>query len=315
VEGAPRREDVLDVTDEVRAAGGVVLRRADGHAQTVLVHRPRYDDWSFPKGKLRDGESFLDAAIREVREETGLRPRVGPELPASTYEDQHGAPKLVRYWSMEVADGREPRPTQEVDEARWVPVDEARAFLTYDRDRELLDALLGRDATAYVVRHAKAGDRSEWPGDDRLRPLSKPGRRQARELVRFFEGRAIDRILSSPAVRCVETVRPLAEERSLVVEVHDEFEEGASLEGVLDLLDRLASEDAVLCGHGDLIPAAVEHLERHGAIVGHRRGWKKGSVWVLEREAGLIVRARYVPPFDDASEEAAGHGRLSTHDR
>jgi 8-oxo-(d)GTP phosphatase len=299
VEGAPRREDVLDVIDQVRAAGGVVLRRAGGRAQTVLVHRPRYDDWSFPKGKLQDGESFLDAAIREVREETGLTPRVGAELPASTYEDQHGAPKLVRYWSMEVPDGRDLRPTQEVDEARWVPLDEARTVLTYDRDREVLDAILARDGTAYVVRHAKAGDRSEWSGDDRLRPLSKPGRRQALGLVRFFEGRSVDRILSSPAVRCVETVRPLAEERSLDVEIHDEFDEGASLEGALGLLDRLASEEAVLCGHGDLIPAAIDHLEDQGGkIVGDRRNWKKGSVWILEREAGLVVRARSVPPID-----------------
>ncbi|HEX5938451.1 MAG TPA: NUDIX hydrolase [Actinomycetota bacterium] len=285
------------MTGEVRAAGGVVLRRADGHAQTVLVHRPRYDDWSFPKGKLHDGESFLDAAIREVREETGLTPRVGAELPASTYQDQHGAPKLVRYWLMEALDGRDPRPTQEVDEAKWVPLDGAGAMLTYDRDREMLDAILARDGTAYVVRHAKAGDRREWPGDDRLRPLSKPGRRQARGLARFFDGRSIDRILSSPAVRCVETVRTLAESRSLAVELHEEFEEGASLEGALHLLDRLASEDAVLCGHGDLIPAAIDHLEGRGAVVIGQRNWKKGSIWILEREAGLVVRARSVPPI------------------
>jgi 8-oxo-(d)GTP phosphatase len=296
VEPPPAKEPLLDVTSEVRAAGGVVRSPVDGRVQTVLVHRPRYDDWSFPKGKLVEGESFEQAALREVLEETGLECRIDAELPPLRYFDQDGRPKVVRYWSMDVLDGTDLRPTDEVEEARWCTLTEARKLLSYDRDREVLDALTSHDAPAYLVRHAKAGDRATWTGDDLSRPLSKTGRRQAKALVRVLSSRPIQRILSSPAVRCVETVRPLADQRGLAIEPRDELLEGAPLSGLLGSLDELRSTGSVLCGHGDLIPAIVGHLEGQGVVVGSDRGWKKGSVWVLEREAGLIVRATYVPP-------------------
>jgi phosphohistidine phosphatase SixA/8-oxo-dGTP pyrophosphatase MutT (NUDIX family) len=286
------------MTSEVRAAGAVVLRRQDGKAHTVLVHRPRYDDWSFPKGKLLEGESFEDAARREVLEETGLEGRIDSELPPSRYVDQHGRPKLVRYWSMETLDGREHHPTEEVDEARWFTLRDAREALSYDRDRVVLDAATAIVAPAYLVRHAKAGDRDAWSGDDGSRPLSRSGRRQAKGLVRILSSRIIERILSSPAVRCTETVAPLADQRGLPIEARDELMEGAPLAGALRVLDELRSTPSVLCAHGDLIPGVIEDLEAVGTLVGPDRGWKKGSVWVLEREAGLVVRATYVPPAD-----------------
>ena len=102
--------------------------------------------------------------------------------------------------------------------------------------------------------------------------------------------------MRSSAVRCVETVRPLADQRGLPIELRDELLEGAPLSGLLELLDELRSTPSVLCGHGDLIPAIIEHLEARGTLVGPDRGWKKGSVWVLEREAGLVVRATHIPP-------------------
>jgi len=284
------------MTTEVRAAGGVVRRRVDGHVLTVLVHRPRYHDWTFPKGKLLEGESFEEAALREVLEETGLECRIDAELPSLRYIDQDGRRKVVRYWSMEALDGADLRPTDEVDEARWCTLAEAREMLSYDRDREILDALTAYDAPAYLIRHAKAGDRRAWTGDDLSRPLSKPGLRQARGLVRLVSSRPMERILSSAAVRCVETVRPLADQRGLPIEPRDELLEGAPLSGLLGLLDELRSTASVLCGHGDLIPAVVEHLEARGMLVGSDHGWKKGSVWVLEREAGMVVRATYIPP-------------------
>jgi 8-oxo-dGTP pyrophosphatase MutT (NUDIX family)/phosphohistidine phosphatase SixA len=283
---------------EVRAAGGVVRRVVDGEVLTVLVHRPHYDDWSLPKGKLLEGESFQEAAAREVREETGLECRIGIELPPSHYTDHEGRSKVVRFWSMESADGLRLHPTGEVDEARWFGLSDARAALTYERDREVLDAIVTADAPAYLVRHAKAGDRKSWSGDDGARPLSKAGRRQAKALVRVLSSRPIERIVSSPAERCLDTVRPLAEQRGLAIEARDELLEGGSLAGLLGLLDEARATSAVLCAHGDLIPAAVEHYEARGATVASERGWKKGSIWVLEREAGLVVRATYIPPPD-----------------
>ena len=123
---------------EVRAAGGVVL---DPEGRVVLVHRPRYDDWTLPKGKLDRGESFEDAALREVEEETGLRCRLVRELPSSEYLDPKGRSKLVRYWLMEVEHDPGFVPNDEVDELRWVPLEEAPALLTYPRDAEILGSV------------------------------------------------------------------------------------------------------------------------------------------------------------------------------
>jgi 8-oxo-dGTP pyrophosphatase MutT (NUDIX family) len=128
---------------EVRAAGGVVRRRrADGDDEIVLVHRPAYDDWSFPKGKLEDGEREEDAALREVEEETGLRCRLERELTTTRYRDARGRSKSVRYWLMEPVSGHVAA-DNEVDDARFVPLAEARALLTYTRDVEVLDLLAG----------------------------------------------------------------------------------------------------------------------------------------------------------------------------
>ena len=118
----------------VEAAGGVI--RGDG-GRVLLVHRPRYDDWTLPKGKLDRGETFDQAALREVREETGLRCTLGRELATTEYRDNKGRPKVVRYWLMSV-DGGEFAPNDEVDEVRWLAVAEAVEKLTYDRDREVL---------------------------------------------------------------------------------------------------------------------------------------------------------------------------------
>jgi 8-oxo-dGTP diphosphatase len=120
---------------EVRAAGGVVLR--DGHV--LVVHRPRYDDWTLPKGKLDAGESWQEGARREVEEETGLRCDPGPEVGRSHYTDQRGRAKEVRYYRME-PEG-EPVAQNEVDEVRWVPLADAPALLTYERDADVLRAL------------------------------------------------------------------------------------------------------------------------------------------------------------------------------
>ena len=123
----------------VRAAGGLVRRDGPGGVEIVLVHRPAYDDWSFPKGKLDAGESELDAAIREVEEEVGVRCAVGTEIGSISYTDGRGRPKTVRYWEMRVADGDVLAPANEVDEARWVPLETAVHMLTYDHDRRLLE--------------------------------------------------------------------------------------------------------------------------------------------------------------------------------
>jgi 8-oxo-dGTP pyrophosphatase MutT (NUDIX family) len=127
---------------EVKASGGVVWRRGPRGPEVALVHRPKYDDWSFPKGKLAPGERWEDAALREVEEELGLRCRLGHELPSTSYTDPKGRAKVVRYWLMEPVDGAF-APSREVDEMRWVPAADAQRLLTYPHDRELLTELTG----------------------------------------------------------------------------------------------------------------------------------------------------------------------------
>jgi 8-oxo-dGTP diphosphatase len=129
---------------EVEAAGGVVWRvAADGAAEVLLVHRPRYDDWSFPKGKTDPGETAADTAAREVEEETGLRCSLGAELGETRYRDNQGRPKVVRYWLMEpVAVGHDFAPNREIDALRWCSTSEGRDLLSYEYDRDLLDRVI-----------------------------------------------------------------------------------------------------------------------------------------------------------------------------
>jgi 8-oxo-dGTP diphosphatase len=125
----------------VRAAGGLVHRSGPEGLEVALVHRPRYDDWTFPKGKLVEGESDEQGALREVEEETGLRCQLGRFLGTRRYTDRHGRPKVVRYWSMTPLGG-DFQPTPEVDRIEWLPVARVARQLTYRRDRALLRRLL-----------------------------------------------------------------------------------------------------------------------------------------------------------------------------
>jgi 8-oxo-(d)GTP phosphatase len=299
MEGAvPQATTLLGVSQPVRAAGGIVLRGKGGDRSVALVHRPRYDDWSFPKGKLEDGENEATAALREVEEETGLRCRLGPSVGAVTYQDRRGRVKVVRYFQMDANGGRF-APNHEVDELRWVPLDDAPRLLSYAHDRRLLRWVArGAPASAsalYVVRHAKAGVREAWPGPDEERPLTRRGRKQALRLIDRFRGLDIQRILSSPFLRCTQTVEPLAEARGLSVEVATELREGASADELLRGLATFGDRPTVVCGHGTEIRAMIDRLEAQGATIEGARGIGKGSVWVLDREGERIVAAHYLP--------------------
>lgn len=294
----PQAATLLDVNDPnlVRAAGGIVVRGDDRDRHFALVHRPRYDDWSFPKGKLVDGEAEDAAALREVLEETGLQCRLDVHVGTVTYQDRNGRPKVVTYWTMTPDDGSF-APSDEVDELRWLAVDDALASLTYAHDRELLRRVVAPTAVAptYLVRHAKAGQRRAWKGPDEARPLTRRGRRQAARLVDRFGGLALDRVISSPFVRCVQTVEPLARSRGIEIETVPELAEGADLDGAVRFVRALDARPAVLCSHGREIEGIVDRLQHAGADVEGSGGLAKGSVWVLDRRDGEIVSARYLP--------------------
>ncbi len=148
---------------------------------------------------------------------------------------------------------------------------------------------------AYVVRHAKAGDRSDWPRDDRLRPLTKSGERQAQALADLLNKESIDKILSSDYVRCLQTVEPLAGRRKLPVEPVKELEEGAGGDSVIRLVEKFKGRNIVLCTHGDVVEELLERLIAQGLVPRARANMEKGSTWVLEEKEGKITGARYLP--------------------
>jgi len=148
---------------------------------------------------------------------------------------------------------------------------------------------------AYLVRHAKAGDRSDWSGDDRLRPLTKSGQRQAEALADMLDGEPIDRILSSGYLRCLQTVEPLGARRTLSVEPIKDLEEGAGGESVLRLVQKYRGRNVVLCTHGDVMEELLEGLIAQGLVQRARAQMEKGSTWVLEEQDGKVTGAKYLP--------------------
>ena len=305
VEGTPEATAVdVDVTETVRAAGGVVWRPKRGAVEGALIHRPAYDDWSFPKGKLHEGEREAEAALREVEEETGLRCNLGPELGVLSYTDNKGRPKTVRYWEMTVAGGRL-APANEVDDAKWVPLEDARATLSYEHDRDLLQRFRqtsetepGTAVPVYLIRHAKATDPAEWSENDELRPLTAEGRRQAAGLITLFRDAAFKALISSPHLRCVQTLEPLSEAWRMPIATSDALAEGANVRDATELmLSAAAAGPAALCTHGDVMMNVVQELLDSGVrLRGDQTEFKKGSTWVLKARDGEFVSARYLPP-------------------
>src|SRR5699024_3452906 len=197
----------------VRAAGVVPVRRREGVLQVALVHRAKYDDWSWPKGKLDHGEDFPVAAVRETFEETGLQVRLGRPLPDVRYALQsNGQTKLVRYWVGTVVGGHG-RLEHEIDQVAWLSPTLAARRLSYDHDRALLDTVVRLQTERrlgtwplLLVRHAHSVPRGDWDGPDARRPLSRAGRRRAEGRMRqLTQAYAPTTALSSPAVRCTDT--------------------------------------------------------------------------------------------------------------
>lgn len=263
----------------VRAAGGVVRRAGPEGEEVLLVHRPRYGDWTFPKGKAKSDEPDQATALREVEEETGFVCSLGEELPSTRYRDGHGRPKVVRYWTMRVEAGAF-RPHREVDAIDWVRSREAAGSLSYDRDLEVLGAV---PPPLLVIRHASAGDRDDWPDDDALRPLDACGVRQASALVRQLAPFELERIVSSPFVRCVQSVEPLAAARGLEVEPVDTLAEGADGGQVRSLLADLHGTATAVCGHGPEIHPLFGKT-------------KKGATVIVEAANGELAELGRLPP-------------------
>jgi 8-oxo-(d)GTP phosphatase len=282
----------------VVAAGAVVLRRRKGLVEVLLVHRPKYDDWSFPKGKLDRGELAPVAAVREVAEETGVAVRLGRPLDDQLYVVHGGRSKVVHYWTARPLDGDDVSaylPNKEIDGVAWVSVDEAAERLTYTRDRATLKQAVKRrkrTTTVVVLRHARARARSRWRADDRFRPLLKLGEHQADRIVPLLAAYDVTRLVSSSSTRCVTTLVPYADATGLTVVADDGLsEEDATTRGIADRVQALlgSGERTVVCSHRPVLPALFEvlgledpRLEPGEMVVVHHR---RGEIVATERHA------------------------------
>ena len=251
---------------DVLAAGAVVFRPGK---DVLLIHRPRYDDWSFPKGKLDPGEHVAAAAVREVAEETGLRVRLGPPLAEQQYTLENGNRKVVSYWVGRVVgddDVSGYAPNNEVDAVEWVAYDKALDRLTHDHDRDTLreaGEVRRRTHPVVILRHSQARSRKAWRKNDRLRPLLRAGQRQAEKLVPVLAAYDATRIVSSSSTRCVETVAPYVDATGRKPELVDGLsEEDATRKSVAGVVEELVAGDegAVLCTHRPVLPKVFEAL-------------------------------------------------------
>lgn len=267
--------------------------------EILVVHRPRYNDWSLPKGKDEPGEDPEEAAIREVLEETGQPTRVIAPLGESAYRTTSGD-KVVRWFAMRATGPQTFAPNAEVDLISWLNPVAASSLLTYQRDREIVDSVDGRallgTGTLFLLRHGAAGDRGSWEGDDRDRPLTAKGDAQAKAIVDRLRYRGVEAIFTSPYVRCLQTVQPLAEELGLSVQVEDLLAEGEGGKKVREFVKSLIGRNAVLSSHGDVIPALLDWMIKRGMTLNSTFDCKKGSLWEVDVRSGEFHKAVYVPP-------------------
>jgi len=293
------------VSELILAAGAVVWRPAAGGTEVLLIHRARYDDWSLPKGKREPGEHLLLTAVREVFEETSVRPVLGPRLPTTEYLAA-GRPKRVDYWSA-VGPDTVAAASHEIDALSWVPLAQAAGHLSYAHDVTVLAALRPRPTVPLILlRHASAGQRTAHPDDDARRRLDAEGAIDARllaGLLACFAPRA--RVLSSPALRCVETVQPFAADFGGSVEAEpvlavprrpSDSSVGRTTVGdslaplVRDLV--AAGRAAVVCLHRENLPqalaAACTALGAPSAVPDDPE-LPKGGFWVVHAASGTLA--------------------------
>jgi 8-oxo-dGTP diphosphatase len=305
----------------VFAAGAVCWREVEGQLRVAMIHRSRYDDWSWPKGKVDPGESLPEAAVREIREETGLKIRLGAPLRVQSYKLDNGADKEVHYWAAKVSDSSLAKstfkPDDEVESVVWVTVDEARDKLTYPHDKECLDDLINLhqdgllDTKPFIVlRHASATPRAGWVKPDGKRPLLPEGLDQAQALIPLLNAFGAKRVVTSPWSRCLDTVTPYAKAKRLTIVERGQLTEFGNADGpkrTARVIERLLEEGkaAVICSHRPALPTILDTISsiatpRQEILIHEARALEPASMLVVHltseqngrrRIAGIEVHA------------------------
>lgn len=286
----------------ILAAGGLLWRPGpQGRPEVAVVHRPRYKDWSLPKGKAVRGETSPVTAHREVLEETGFRALIGRRLTTVRYVVAAG-PKQVEYFAARAVAG-DFTPNREVDKLRWVGSEQARELMTYDFDRAVLDTFERQPVSVtslVLVRHARAGVRESWDGPDASRPLDAKGRKQAAALRRELAPFGACAVWSAPVERCRETVTGVAKDAGLTVQLDAALGEDAYREnpsGARRALAQLgaAGRPVVVCSQGGVIPGVVKSLASRADLKIGPTSTPKSGYWVLTFDGTTLVQADPYP--------------------
>ena len=286
----------------IQAAGAVLWRKSDtSQLEIAVIHRPRYDDWSLPKGKVESGESHISAGYREIQEETGYESTFGPEIGTVVYKLE-GAPKEVRYWAAAATVKTGTPNPQEVDEVLWLEPKKAKEKLSNKDDRAIVDFFLefGVDTFPIILlRHAKALKRTEWDGDDGDRPLEHRGQLQAKRLLPIYLPYGISEVHTSDALRCIETIdlmTRLIEKTAIFSADLSEYgyakDKEAPLDYVQDLMDRGIS--AIVCSHNPIIPKVVKKLVGKKYFKSMDRELEPAQAIVLHCRAGEVIACDWI---------------------
>jgi 8-oxo-(d)GTP phosphatase len=286
----------------ILAAGAVVWRSVEGssHVEVAIIHRPRYDDWSLPKGKVDLGETEPAAAVREVYEETGHRAHLGHSLATVRYPVLQ-AVKRVRYWAARDLGG-EFTATAEVDDLVWMPAKDAMGKMSYPHDRKVLRRFTRMPAdtkTVLIVRHGTAGRKKRYKGDDRNRPLDKHGRAQAELLVGQLLAFGPTSLYATDRLRCIQTIEPLADELGVDVTLEPTLTEEAYWQDRAKARRRvleIAASDGtpVICSQGKVIPDLIQWWCERDRVKPDKSRNGKGSTWVLSMHAGKLIDADHI---------------------
>ena len=309
------------VDKAVYAAGAVVWRIVEGKLRILLIHRTKYRDITLPKGKVDPGEMLAETAVREVHEETGIRVSLGVPVGVSRYHLASQKQKVVHYWAAEATDDAIRAstfvPNREIAALEWVSVKKARSRLSYPVDLEILDFFshlvddgVLRTFPVIALRHAKAMSRSDWDLSDADRPLTDRGRKQAKSIVGPLRAFGVRKIVTSDAVRCIETVTPLAKALDRKPVKTEKISQDAWEDGVADLRSVVgrrvrAGKPAVLCSHGPVLPALLSEIALatgtvHGSYLGSAADLEPAAFSVVHLSAtnpgsGIIAIETHIP--------------------